>query len=126
MTRSRVRCSLYALPLLALVAAAPDGSGAVGISLAPVELASATTRLALEPTAPSLAGDALQPAPVPDVQTALPTTIADGRGGTQLSPRVYHQHEQFGGDGFASGSSVQSEQQRERPALGLGIAVPVD
>ncbi len=122
----RMRCFLYALPLIGLAAAAPEPSGAAGISLAPVELASATARLASEPDAPLLTDGALQPAPMPNVQTALPTTVADADGGAQLSPRVYHQHEQFGGDGFSSGSSVQNAQQRERPALGLGIAVPVN
>lgn len=124
---ARLPHALLALPLLALAAAAPDNASApAAISLAPVELASATARLALEPSSPSLASGALQPAPVPDVQTALPTTVAEAGSGAQLSPQVYRQHEQFGGDGFSSGSSVQSTQQRERPALGLGIAVPVD
>ncbi len=123
MTHPRALRSLFALPLLVLAAAAPTASGDTGISLAPVELASAT-RLVPEPDTSLLAGGVLQPAPVPDAQTALPTTLADG--GTQLTPRVYSQHEQFGGDGFSNGSSVQAEQQRQRPALGLGIAVPVN
>ncbi len=124
--RRRIRRILYVLPLLGLAAAAPEPSGATSISLAPVELASATARLALEPDAPLLAADALQPAPMPNVQTGLPTSVADADRGAQLSPRVYRQHEQFGGDGFSSGSSVQNAQQRERPALGLGIAVPMN
>ncbi len=123
MMRARLLASLFALPLLALAAAAPD-PGSDALSLAPVELASAAARLVAEPASPSSVGDALQPAPVPNVLTALPTVAADG--GAALSPRLYHQHEQFGGDGFSAGSSVQSAQQRARPALGLGIAVPMN
>lgn len=112
---------LLALPLLMLAAAAP----APGIMPMPeAEFAMATPRVAIEPDAVTTD---LQSAPIPNVLTALPATIADDDADSaSLSPRVYHQNEQFQGNGFSSGSSVQSSQQRgQHPALGIGLNIPV-
>ncbi len=110
--------TLLALPLLTLVAAAPYGSV---IELPRAEFAMATPHLASPPEA----GDAgLQSAPVPNVSTSLPVVADDAD--ASLSPRLYHQGEQFQGNGLSNGSSVQGSQQRnQRPGFGFGLNIPV-
>ena len=66
------------------------------------------------------------PAPVPDRDAALPIGPRAPKPSTELTPGLFGRREQFRGDGFMSGSTAQSEQEkRTRPAAGFNFRMPL-
>jgi hypothetical protein len=63
-------------------------------------------------------------APVPG-NVAAPVT-PEGPRGAELSPRLMGPKQFYQGEGFLTGSTVQSEQQRKaKPAAGFNLTVPL-
>lgn len=93
----------YFAPLLLILAAAAPGPGT------------------------SAAPPVFLPAPVPDVDLAPPPPpLAADPHATEVTPKLYQPSQQFQGDGYSYGSTVQSLQERSlKPAPGVSFKVPL-
>jgi len=66
------------------------------------------------------------PAPMPDVDLAAPRPPLGDPHATEVAPKLYQPSQQFQGDGYSYGSTVQSLQERSlKPAPGVSFKVPL-
>jgi hypothetical protein len=111
------------LPLtITLMAASPHRSD--------TPLAFASPPIALPGGESSLNGNAqangagYEPAPVPDRDLAAPAPAPTN--GAEVSPSLFMPKTQFRGDGYMSGSTSQSVQEKNvRPAAGFNVRMPL-
>ena len=70
-------------------------------------------------------GPVYEPAPLPNPDVSAPYR-ADG-GGTRISPSLFNRKDDYRGDSFSKGETVQSDQNRRLlPSPGLTLSMPLD
>ena len=110
----RVALVLLALPLLAVAA-----ERRLDLQVSPPD-----SSLPVPPTPPT-AGPAstYQPAPLPNRDVELSAPRASNA--PSVGPSLFTRPDQYRGDGFAKGSTAQTEQEkRVRPGAGLSLRLP--
>jgi hypothetical protein len=74
-------------------------------------------------TEPPLVG----PAPMPNADIFAPIPRVEDPKATQVTPHLFSPQQQFRGDGYSPGSTVQASQERQlKPAPGISMKVPLD
>ncbi len=115
---------------------APHGTRRAAIKARDMAILSAPISLSLGERVPSADAlviqahaTAMRPAPLPDQDVDAPgpdTQTLAAQQQASLSPSVYGQTKHFSGDGFATGSNLENEQNnRRRPGGGMSLSIPV-
>lgn len=113
---TRLALALVA-PLLA--AAAPPQS--LSLQVVPSPKYPFTARA---PAPPRPSGPVYEPAPLPNPDITAPRRAESQ--GTEISPSLFNRRDQFRGDSFLKGDSVQSDQDRRmRPSAGFKLRMPL-
>jgi hypothetical protein len=91
--------------------------------LAPTFPANTTVKIA----PPADPGPQFEPAPMPDADLYPPVAHVDNPQAAQLTPSLFQPKNQYRGDGFSPGSTVQGNQERLlKPTPGLSMKVPLN
>ncbi len=76
---------------------------------------------------PSEPGLKFEPAPMPDADLYPPVPHTDETKSASVTPSLFRPKDQYRGDGFSPGSTVQGNQERLlKPAPGLSMKVPLN
>lgn len=101
----------------------------VGPAMAQSSLRKPTDLLPLSPfqmQMPAPAGPVFTPAPVPNRDARAPISPRARRPDAEFSPGLFNRSDQFRGDGYSTGSTAQSEQEkRVRPGAGFNLRMPL-
>jgi hypothetical protein len=117
MTRRDAMMGAALLPLMLVLGAAGPISASGGFT------AAATTP---PPAGTPPADPGFEPAPVPDLSLAAPTSRGGNGTAPSVRPDLFTQSKQWQGNGFVNNSTAEAQRDsRMRPGAGFSISVPM-
>ena len=122
-----IRASLFGQAVLVATLAAMGSIQAGAAS--PLSKPSPSTQFLTAPMTVQAGPETMRPAPLPDPDVQDPAARQDARsaqGDASLTPGIFNMRSHFAGDGYAPGSSLETDQNhRQTVGGGMNLQVPM-